>query len=145
VSLNGSFSWTWRADPSPPEACGAVAWHAASRSLHARLVELPTEVQARLQATASRDVLLVTGALADLPWIPGVAYATRCIEAPTLWRPTLVQPDVPADLLAQALKRRHAREPLLLWHDPVAVVPLDRQLQVTPKLLERIANAWQVS
>jgi hypothetical protein len=33
----------------------------------------------------------------------------------------------------------------LLWPDPAAVVPLDRQLRVTPKLLERIAERWRAS
>jgi hypothetical protein len=32
---------------------------------------------------------------------------------------------------------------MLLWPDPAAVVPLDRQLRVTPQLLERIARRWQ--
>ena len=145
MSLSGSYAWAWRADPSPPAARAAVAWHAASRSLHARLAALPPAVQSRLQASASRDVLIVTGALEDLPWAPGVAYATCCAEAPTLWRPTVAQPDVPIDLLARSLQRRHAREPLLLWNDPIAVVPLDRQLQVTPELLDRISERWRAS
>lgn len=120
-----------------------MAWHEAARILHARLAQLPPETQARLLATASRDVLVVTGAPADLPWVPGIAYATACVEARTLWRPTVLQPDVPADLLAHSLQRLHAREPVLLWPDPAAVVPLDRQLRVTPQLLERIARRWQ--
>jgi hypothetical protein len=137
--------WDWRADPSPLEPDGAVAWHEVARSLHARLAQLPPSTQARLQASASRDVLIVTGAAADLPWVPGIAYATRCTEAPTLWRPTVLKPDVPADLLARSLQRAYTREPLLLWPDPAAVIPLDRQLRVTPGLLERIAERWQGS
>jgi MoxR-vWA-beta-propeller ternary system domain bpX5 len=143
VNARGSVSWKWCADPSPPEPHGAVGWHQAARSLHARLAQLPSSVQARLLASANRDVLIVTGAPTDLPWVPGVAYATRCVEAPTLWRPTLLQPDVPADLLARSLQRLHAREPLLLWPEPAVVVPLDRQLRVTPELLQRIAERWQ--
>ena len=141
----GSVSWDWRADPAPLEASGAVAWHAAARSLHTRLGLLPPSTQERLLVSASRDVLVVTGAAADLPWVPGIAYATRCVEAPTLWRPTVLKPDVPADLLIRSLWRAHAREPLLLWPDPAAVIPLDRQLRVTPQLLERIAERWQAS
>jgi len=57
----------------------------------------------------------------------------------------VLQPDVPADLLARSLQRLHPREPMLLWPDPAAVVPLDRQLRVTPQLLERIARRWQAS
>ena len=93
-------------------------------------------------ASANQQLLVVTGATEDLPWIPGVAYAIRCAEAPTLWRPTLLQPDVPADLLSRSLRRRHSREPLLLWPEPAAVIPLDRQLRVSPELLARIAERW---
>ncbi len=141
----GIVAWKWRADPSPPEPHAAVAWYEAARRLHARLAQLPAGIQARLLASASRDVMIVTGTPADLPWVPGVAYATRCAEAPTLWRPTVLQPDVPADLLARALHRSHAREPLLLWPEPVAVVPLDRQQRVSPELLARIAGRWQTA
>lgn len=141
----GSLSWRWQADPSPPEARAAVAWHAASRSLHARLEQLPESVQKRLYATASRDVLVVTGAAEDLPWAPGIAYAATCPDAPTLWRPTLLRPDVPHDLLSRALQQKHARQPLLLWPEPEAVIPLDRLQAVTPQLLARIAEQWQAS
>ena len=143
IRESASLEWHWRVDPAPPEARAAVAWHAASAALHARLEQLPEEVQARLYATASRDVLIVTGERVDLPWVPGIAYATSCPTAPALWRPTLLQPDVPADLLERALRRVHQRQPLLLWPEPAAVVPLDRQLRVTPALLERIAQRWR--
>jgi MoxR-vWA-beta-propeller ternary system domain bpX5 len=122
-----------------------VAWGGAARSLHARLARLPPSLQMRLFASASFNFLIVTGSPEDLVWVPGVAYATRSTEAPTLWRPTLLLPDVPMDLLARSLQRLHAREPLLLWPEPAAVVPLDRQLRVTPELLERIAKRWQAS
>ncbi len=140
-----SLSWRWRQDPSPPEPRAAVAWHAASRSLHARLEQLPEIVQKRLYVTASRDVLVVTGAAEDLPWSPGVSYAANSAEAPTFWRPTLLRPDISIDLLSRALQERHARQPLLLWPEPAAVVPLDRLLAVTPEVLARIAEQWQAS
>ena len=122
-----------------------MAWHAASRSLHARLEQLPANVQKRLYATASRDVLIVTGAAEDLPWAPGISYATTSAEAPTLWRPTLMRPDAPQDLLSRALQQLHTRQPLLLWPEPEAVIPLDRLLAVTPQLLARMAEQWRAS
>lgn len=143
MNPSGSLSWRWRVDPSPPEPRAAVAWHAASRSLHSRLEQLPEDVQKRLYATASRDVLVVTGAAADLPWVPGVAYATTSADAPTLWRPTLMRPDAPHDLISRALHQLHARQPLLLWPEPEAVIPLDRLLGVTPQLLARMAEQWR--
>jgi hypothetical protein len=143
VNANSSVPWTWRADPSPPEPCGAVGWHDAARRLHARLSQLPPSLQARLFVSVSRDVLVVAGAAEELPWVPGIAYATRSADAPTLWRPTVLQPDVPADLLARSLRRFHARGPLLLWPEPAAVIPLDRQYRVSAGLLGLIAKRWQ--
>jgi len=145
VSTPGAVPWMWRADPSPPAPDAAVAWHDAARALHARLARLPSGIQARLLACASRDVLVVSGAAEDLPWVPGIAYAARCAEAPTLWRPTVLRPDLPADLLARSLRRLHPRAPLLLWPDPATLVPLDRQLRVSPALLARIAEHWQAA
>ena len=145
MNPSGSISWQWQTDPSPPEPRAAVAWHAASRSLHARLEQLPETVQKRLYATASQDVLVVTGPVEDLPWAPGVAYAAASADAPTLWRPTLMRPDVPQDLLFRALHQLHARQPLLLWPDPEAVIPLDRMQVVTPQLLARVAEQWRAS
>ena len=143
MNLDDSLAWRWQHDPAPPEARAAVGWHSTAQALHARLAELPATVQSRLYATASRDVLIVSGALADLPWVPGVAYASSCREAPALWRPTLLRPTVPADLLERALRQLHHRQPLLVWPEPAAVLPLDRQLTVTPQLLERIAERWR--
>jgi hypothetical protein len=122
-----------------------VAWHEAAGRLHARLLAMPASIQPHLAITAGRDVLIVIGETAHLPWVPGIAYATCCTEAPALWRPTLAEPDVPADLLARALRQRHGRGPLLLWPDPAAVVPLDRQLPLNPELLARIAGRWQAA
>ena len=143
MNARGSLSWKWCADPSPSEPNAAVAWHDAARTLHARLALLPAERQARLQLSASRDVLIVTGATEDLPWAPGVGYAAPCAEAPGLWRPTLLKPDVPADLLARSLRRLHSRQPMLLWPEPAAAIPLDRQLRVSAELLARIAERWK--
>lgn len=145
MNPNDSLPWRWQHDPSPPEPRAAVAWHAASRSLHARLEQLPDNVRKRLYATASRDVLVVTGAAEDLPWVAGVSYAATSAEAPTLWRPTLLRPDAPADLLSRAFQQRYARQPLLLWPEPDAVIPLDRLLAVTPQVLARIAEQWRAS
>jgi hypothetical protein len=132
----------WRPRPVPVEPQAAVAWGEVARRLHARLLSMPAEQASRLNATANRDVLLVSGAAADLPWVDGVAYAAMDERAPELWLPTHWQPEVPTDLLALALSKKFSRAPLLLWRDPPAVVPLDRQLPVTAEHLQRIDDFW---
>ncbi len=137
-----SFSWGWRPRQVPVTPQAAVAWGDVARRLHARLLLLPTEQASRLQATANRDVLVVAGAAADLPWIDGVAYAAMDAQAPHLWLPTRWEPDRPTDLLAHALAEKFQRTPLLLWRDPPTVVPLDRQLPVSATHLQRIEYLW---
>ncbi|WP_242489322.1 hypothetical protein [Pseudomonas sp. TH08] len=136
------MSWAWQSRRTPVEPQAAVAWGDVARRLLARLLLIPEEQAGRLQATANRDVLVVTGAAADLPWVDGVEYAAMDDRAPGLWLPTSWEPDVPSDLLGQALAKKFSRTPLLLWRDPPAVVPLDRQLPVTAQHLQRINAYW---
>ena len=137
------LGWSWRARAQPPEPRAVLAWGEAGRRLHARLASLPEERQQRLAITASRDVVVVLGAGAELPWVDAAAYAAPCAEDARLWLPTLWEPDVPADLLARALFLRHGRQPMLLWPDPAALVPLDRQLPVSAAQLDQLTHRWQ--
>ena len=137
-----AMNWAWRPRRVPADVQAAVAWGEVARRLYARLLLIPEAQAARLQATANRDVLVLSGAAADLPWVEGIAYAAADERAPGLWLPTSWEPDVPTDLLAQALSKKFSRAPLLLWRDPPAVVPLDRQLPVTAQHLQRIEAYW---
>lgn len=142
MSLAGNTPWRWLRRTAPAVPRAVVAWGDNALRLHARLRLLPAEHLTRLLGTASRDVLVVSGQTADLPWVEGAAYAAPCDEAPALWLPTLYQPDVPGDLLCQALLRRHPRSTLLLWPTPGAIVPLDRQLPLSDEHLLRIGTHW---
>lgn len=143
MSLAGSIAWQWRPRAAAPAPQAAVAWGEAAQRLHERLARLPAAQQERLSASASRDVLVAMGDAGSLPWIEGIAYAAPHADAPSLWLPTLLEPDIPCDLLARALQQHHRRQPLLLWPQPQALVPLDRQLSVSPALLARIREHWQ--
>lgn len=135
-----TLRWRPRLNPAEPQA--AVAWGEAARRLHARLSLIPAEQARRLQTTANRDVMVVSGAIGELPWVDGVEYAAMDKRAPGLWLPTSWEPDVPIDLLGQALSSSFSRSPLLLWREPSAVVPLDRQLPVTAEHLLIIQAYW---
>ena len=139
------LGWEWQpvAEPALPQA--AVTHGEAARRMLDRLTTLPADDQVRLLATANADMLVVIGPEEALPWVDGVAYAAPCAEAPALWLPVLQRPTLPCDLIERALIRRHGRQPLLLWPEPAAVMPLDRQLPLTPALIERIAALWQQS
>ncbi len=134
-----TIPWQWRpvADAAAPRA--AVGQGIAASRLLARLAALPPARRAALTATGSADWLVVLGPTDDLPWVEGVRYAAPCAVCPALWLPTHCAPTVPADLLWRALEARHRRGPLLLWNEPPAVLPLDRQLPVDEALVATLA------
>jgi len=142
MSPTVALTWGWRVRSPSVAAQAVVAWGPVARQLHARLLQMPTEQAVRLQATANAEVLVVLGAETDLPWVDGVQYAAAHEQAPALWLSTRWEPDVAADLLIEALLRHDSRAPLLLWREPRAVIPLDRQLPVTPEHLARIGAYW---
>lgn len=137
------LAWEWRAVATASKPQAAVACGSAARQLLERLVALPEAQQKQLSATANADMLVVIGPESALPWIDGIAYAAPHDDAASLWLPTHQHPDAPCDLLAQNLVQRYGRQPLLLWPHPPALVPLDRQLPLTPALIGRIAAHWQ--
>jgi hypothetical protein len=144
VSRAGTIGWRWQPRAAPPEPRAVVAWGVAARRLLMRLQALDEARQAKLQATASGEALIVSADQTEaLPWSEGAAYAAPCVRAPGLWLPTLHEPDLPVDLIASALQARHARQPLLLWPDPAAIVPLDRLLPASPSHLARIEAHWR--
>jgi hypothetical protein len=144
MSASPQVPWHWleRSPALIPQA--AVAWGEAAVRLRTRLGDMPIEQQSRVSATANRDVLVMTGATNDLPWVDGIKYAAPSPEAPQLWLPTHSQPSVPCDLLAIALCRNQGRQPLLIWPSRSALLPLDRLLPVSSSLLARIDKLWQV-
>ena len=137
------MAWEWMLADSPAVPEAALAWGQQSRLLHARLERLPDDQRHRLQVTANGQMLIVTGKAEDLPWIEGIEYAAANPDAPGLWLPTRWRPDLAAELVLRALGRVSKRSPLLLWREPVALVPLDRLLPASTQVLAKIAGFWQ--
>jgi hypothetical protein len=63
---------------------------------------------------------VVLGAAAALPWCDGARYLGRDPEAPALYVPTAIGPDLPVSLVERAVLR--------LAPAPVAVLPLEDRL-----------------
>lgn len=135
--------WAWRpaAEPIPaPQA--AIAHGEPARALLVALAASPPARRADLRLSAAADWLVVLGNPATMPWVDGIRYAAPAAQAPMLWLPTHVSPDVDAGLVFSALKRRHGRTPLLLWAAPEAVLPLDRAQPADEATLRAIAARW---
>jgi hypothetical protein len=101
-----AVAWTPRDEPLVP--CAAAVWKDAARAMAERLLGLTDAALARLSGVGGAGVIVVLGDAADLPWVDGVSYLGRDVEAPSLLLPTNARPSVPAALLERALLRRFA-------------------------------------
>ncbi len=135
--------WAWRPAVEPiAQAQAAIAQGEAARALLRALAGLPPTRREDLRLSAAADWLVVLGNPETMPWVDGIRYAAPAAQAPMLWLPTHVSPDVDAGLVFSALKRRHGRTPLLLWSAPEAVLPLDRAQPADEATLRAIAGRW---
>lgn len=89
----------------PPRTPAAVLAEGAAVPLLAEATARRVRDGAFLRAATAEGLLLVVGDGPQLPWADGVTYLG---EEDGLLLPTLLAPDVPADLLRQALHQRLA-------------------------------------
>lgn len=138
------MKWQWGPEPDPPPPQGAAGvGRAGSRALLAAVAALDEARRGKLMLTANADVLVATGAAAELPWCEGVIYIAPRAPAPALWLPTTQRPLLPLDLLQRALERRHRPSPLLMLREPARLVPLHRALPAGDELIAQIRARWQ--
>lgn len=90
----------WRS-LEPPRTATAVIAQAAGAAGLASATARRVRGGAQLRAAASMDILLVLGSTDDLPWAPDIMYLGRDGQVLV---PTVLTPDVPIDLLAQAAR-----------------------------------------
>jgi hypothetical protein len=127
---------SWCARGGRGEPAGVVAQGATVRRLIAHLRTEANAPLASLSAVAVRDFLLVMGRGDTLPWVDGVQYCAPEPGAPSLWLPMLTAPSVSPDLLQAALGARLKQSPLLLWHEPEQILPLDRPMALSQSVLD---------
>lgn len=137
------MKWRWRAQADPPAPQGAIGIGAAAQGLLDAVARLDAGRREALMLTANADAVVVTGAGDALPWSDGVAYIAPCQDAPALWLPTTRRPDLPLNLLQRAIARRHRQSPLLLWPEPMQIVPLHRALPASDELIAQIRAHWR--
>lgn len=57
----------------------------------------------RLRGSYCEHAVVIFGEAGDLPWLPGGAYIGQDSNAPHLFIPTLLKPNIPVDLLDKAV------------------------------------------
>lgn len=91
---------------------------------------------ASLKGVATSDGILVLGEAESLPWIDGVSYLGSDEHAPHLLLPTNREPNVPLDLLQQALiDRSPFPPPLALIETKNTVVALAQARELSRDVL----------
>ncbi|MBI3229069.1 MAG: hypothetical protein HYZ45_02440 [Burkholderiales bacterium] len=144
LSASHSFAWTprWQARDEALTAAGMLAQGAKAHALLARLQQLASAGNSLTQFRVLlwRDMLLLLGAADQLPWLDGARYCAPCPQAPALWLPTHLVPDMAGDLLQTALLARAGTSPLLLWHDPLQILPLSSARQLHTEMLPWLAS-----
>ena len=99
-----ALRWAVREPPLP--AAAVVGRGPARHALIQRLLAYDDAHLARLQGVASPELVAVAADTADLPWVDGLVYVGQDQDAPSLWLPTTLRPDVPLDLLQRAILAR---------------------------------------
>ena len=105
--------WVDEAEPPTPQGVvgQAALAHQLLDCLQQRLAQAPLPA---LRMAAGPNLLVLTGPVAQLPWLDGLQYIAPRAQAPALWLPCTRRPAPPLDLLERALLRAHRRSPLLV-------------------------------
>ena len=82
-----------------------------ARALAKRLLLLSHEQLGKLRGAAGDGIVVALGEANDLPWADGVAYLGRDPEAPLLFVPTMLRPNVAMEVFERAIASRAARLP----------------------------------
>jgi hypothetical protein len=89
-----------------------------------------------LKGVATSHGIVLVGEAESLPWVDGVSYLGSDERAPHLLLPTNREPNVPLDLLQQALVERSPfPPPLALIETPNIVVSLAQARELSRDLL----------
>ncbi|WP_343730885.1 hypothetical protein [Duganella sp.] len=130
----------WQPRISAPTPAGVVAKAALAGAVLTLLRQRDADSLLRLSAVATRDLLVILGPTAELPWLDGVRYCAPEACAPALWLPTHTAPALPLDLVQDALLRRADSRPVLLWHAPEHILPLSQALPLTTARLDWLSG-----
>ena len=120
----------WRERTDHPEPAGLVAARPSIGALLRELRRRDPDSLRDLTVSTTRELLVLLGPAAQLPWVDGVRYCAPVAGIPGLWLPTRVAPEAPPELLHAALQRRTGHAAMLLWNDPEMVLGLDGALPV---------------
>jgi len=95
------ITWHFRREPRVPVA--VVASGETAKELAKKLLAFDHTKWRSWKGVATSDTIILLGERESLPWVDGVSYLGSDEHAPHLLLPTNREPNVPSDLLQQAL------------------------------------------
>jgi hypothetical protein len=129
------INWHFREEPRVPAA--VVASGEAAKELARKLLASEYTKWASWKGVATSDAIVLLGEAESLPWVDGVAYLGSDERAPHLLLPTNREPNVPVDLLQQALIEQSPFPPPLAFIESTnMVVSLSQARELSRDVLE---------
>jgi hypothetical protein len=127
--------WHFRKEPRVPAA--VVASGDPAKELARKLLASDDTKWASWKGVATSDAIVLLGEAESLPWVDGVAYLGSDERAPHLLLPTNREPNVPLDLLQQALiEQSPFPPPLALIETTNMVVSLSQARELSRDVLK---------
>jgi hypothetical protein len=129
------LNWHLREEPRIPTAVVAVG--PVAKEFAMRILASDDLSMVRWKGIATSDAIVLLGESETLPWVNGVAYLGSDERAPHLLLPTNRDPNVPVDLLQQALiERCPFPPPLAMIESSNTVVSLSEAREITREVLK---------
>ena len=131
------INWHFREDPRLPAA--VVASGDTAKELARKLLASDDTKWASWKGVATSDAIVLLGEAESLPWVDGVAYLGSDERAPHLLLPTNREPNVPLDLLQQALIEQSPFPPPLAFIETANMVV---SLSQARELSRDVLKSW---
>lgn len=112
---SNSFKIQWHPRGEPRVPAAVTAFGTVAKDLARKLLASDQTIWENWKGVATPDTIVLLGEAASLPWVDGVSYLGSDERAPHLLLPTNRDPNVPLDLLQQALIEQCPFQPPLAF------------------------------
>ncbi len=124
-----------RFDSLQPSAL--IAFGDSAIRLRKKLLSFDDEKLSNLQGVFADNLLFVAGETDNLPWIDGGIYLGKDANAPSIFLPTNLRPDIPIDLFEKVLLGKFAEQkPFVVVGNNI--IPIGKMLPVSRQLLSEV-------
>jgi hypothetical protein len=129
------IKWQNRFDSLQPAAL--VVFGVSMIRLKDRLLLLDDEKLSNLQGVFAENLLFITGETDNLPWIDGGIYLGKDQNAPAIFLPTNLRPNMPIDLFEKMLLRKFAgQKPFAVIENQI--IPVGKMRPISQRILSEI-------